>query len=125
MLQLKGILTVTGCLKIEAVCLIGGTKLASALSPRARSYELESVPALFDPPPLLALLVLIVLLGLLGPPDLPLLLVILDLLGLLVLLVLLVLLDLLDLPLLLVLLLLVASALLLAKLPPQLEGEHC
>lgn len=62
---------------------------------------------LFDPPPLLVLLVLLVLLGLLGPLDLPLLLVILDLLGLLV------------------LLLLVASALLLAKLPPQLEGEHC
>ena len=50
-LQLRDILTVTGCLKIEAVCLIGGTKLASALSPRARSYELESVPARFDPPP--------------------------------------------------------------------------
>ena len=43
-------LTVTGCLKIEAVCRIGGTKLASALSPRAKSYELES-DALFDPPP--------------------------------------------------------------------------
>ena len=41
-------LTVTGCLKIEAVCRIGGTKLASALSPRAKSYEFESR---FDPPP--------------------------------------------------------------------------
>ena len=42
----EGALTVTGCLKIEAVCRIGGTKLASALNPRARSNELLS---LLDP----------------------------------------------------------------------------
>ena len=43
-------LTVTGCLKIEAVCLIGGTKLASLLRLRVKSYRFPA-PLAFDLPP--------------------------------------------------------------------------
>ena len=50
-------LTVTGCLKIEAVCLMGGTKFASFLKLLVKSYCLLLLAAWpfdfdFAPPPL-------------------------------------------------------------------------
>ena len=50
-------LTVTGCLKIEAVCLMGGTKFASFLKLFVKSYCLLLLAAWpfdfdFAPPPL-------------------------------------------------------------------------
>ena len=45
-------LTVTGCLKIEAVCLIGGTRFASFLKLLVKSYCLLAAwPFDFDFPP--------------------------------------------------------------------------